>query len=124
MKKDISNREDIVLLVNSFYDKVNIDKTIGHIFSHVAKVNWEHHLPIMVNFWTGILLDENSYSGNPMIKHIELSKRYTLTENHFQVWVQLFHRTVDEIFEGTKANEAKTRAATIAQIMQSKIKMS
>ncbi len=124
MKKDISNREEIVLLVNSLYDKVNIDKTIGHIFSDVANVNRELHLPLMVNFLAGILLDEHSYSGNPMIKHIELNKRYPLTEKHFQVWLQLFHQTVDELFWGIKADEVKARAAYIAQLMQHKIKTS
>ena len=124
MKKDITNRDDIVLLVNSFYDKVKVDAMIGHIFSDVAKVNWDHHLPIMYNFWAGILLDEHSYSGNPMIKHIDLSKRYALTEKHFQAWLQMFHQTVSELFEGKKADEAKSRATNIAQIMLQKISTS
>jgi len=83
MKKDIEKREDIILLVNSFYDKVKANTTIGHIFSEVSNVNWEHHLPVMYDFWGGILLDERSYSGNPMAKHIALSRQYPLTAEHF-----------------------------------------
>lgn len=124
MKKDISHRNDIELLVNSFYDKVKGNAAIGHIFSDVANVNWELHLPIMYNFWSGILLDDHSYSGNPMVKHIALNKKYSLTETHFQVWIQLFQQTVDELFVGVKADEAKTRAGFIAQIMLQKIKIS
>ena len=50
MKKDIANRTDIELLVNKFYDKVTADTTIGYIFTDVAKVNWELHLPRMYDF--------------------------------------------------------------------------
>ena len=40
MKKDIETRDDIELLVNSFYEKVKADPVIGHIFTDVFKVNW------------------------------------------------------------------------------------
>ena len=46
MKKDIENREDIVVLINRFYEKVKKDEVIGYIFNDVAKVNWEKHLPV------------------------------------------------------------------------------
>lgn len=124
MKKEITHREDIVLLVNSFYDMVKVDTTIGHIFSDVANVNWDHHLPVMYDFWESVLLDGCSYSGNPMIKHIALNKQYHLSEEHFEVWLRLFIQTVDELFTGSKADEAKARAGQIAQLMQHKIKVS
>ncbi|MFA6455909.1 MAG: group III truncated hemoglobin [Bacteroidota bacterium] len=124
MKKDILHRNDIVQLVDSFYDKVIEDSTIGPIFNDIAKVNWEHHLPIMYSFWSSILLNEATYTGNPMVKHVALSKQFPLTEEHFRVWLQLFHETVDEHFSGLKAEEAKMRAATIAQIMRQKVSAS
>ena len=40
MKKDIANRDDIILLINTFYEKVKKDQVIGYIFNDVAKVNW------------------------------------------------------------------------------------
>ena len=43
MKKDITSREAIELLVNSFYDKVKQDDVIGFIFTDVAQVNWEKY---------------------------------------------------------------------------------
>ena len=46
MKKDIENRGDIILLINTFYEKVKRDEVIGYIFNDVAKVNWEKHLPV------------------------------------------------------------------------------
>ncbi|HMN24416.1 MAG TPA: hypothetical protein PKE38_07945 [Ignavibacteriaceae bacterium] len=56
-----------------------------------------------------------------MQKHIELSKLATMTEVEFAEWLKLFTKTVDVLFEGERATEAKTRAATIAQIMLHKI---
>ena len=121
MKNDITNKPDIELLVNTFYDKVKTNKIIGHIINDVAKVDWEHHLPKMYSFWASLLLGEHSFSGNPMQKHIALSKLTTMSEVEFSEWLSLFIQTTDELFEGEKAEEAKTRAANIARLMLHKI---
>ena len=58
-----------------------------------------------------------------MVKHVELSKIASMTEVEFNEWLLLFVKTVDELFEGQIADEAKRRATTIARIMLSKIQM-
>lgn len=121
MKRDIENREDVVLLVDSFYSQVRVSPVIGFIFNDVVKVNWEHHLPKMYDFWSSILLKDHSYSGNPMKIHIDLSKITPLTEVEFLEWLQTFNSTVDELFEGDGADLAKFRARTTAGIMLFKI---
>jgi len=121
MKKDIENIEDIKLLVNSFYDKVKADKAIGFIFNDVAKVNWEKHLPVMYNFWENVLFFTGAYSGNPMIAHEKVHQQVNFTAAHFEEWLKLFLHTVDELFEGDKAELAKQRAISIAIVMQIKI---
>ncbi len=121
MKEDIASRIDIELLVNTFYNKVKSNKVIGHIFYDIAKVDWEAHLPVMYSFWASLLLGENSYSGNPMRKHIELNKLTPLTETEFSEWLLLFTQTTDELFKGKKADEAKERAANIARLMLHKV---
>lgn len=121
MKKDIENRDDIVLLVNSFYDVVRDNKIIGPIFNSVVKVDWDTHLPKMYSFWASLILGEQSYTGNPMIKHVALSKLTSMTEVEFSEWLLLFNATVDRLFEGKNALEAKTRAANIARLMLHKI---
>ncbi len=115
--KRIENREDIELLVNTFYDEVRKNDILGFIFDDVAKVNWDSHLPKLYSFWSSILLGENSFRGNPMIVHIGLSKMTDMTEVQFNEWVKLFTKTVDSLFEGSKAEEAKIRASNIAQVM-------
>lgn len=109
------------MLVNTFYDKVKANPIIGHIFNDIAKVDWEHHLPKMYSFWASLLLGEHSFSGNPMQKHIELSKLTKMTNVEFSEWLLLFTQTTDELFKGEKAEEAKTRAANIARLMLHKI---
>ena len=124
MKKDIGNQQDIILLVNTFYEKVKRSEPIGYIFSDVAKVNWPQHLPVMYAFWSGILLGDTAYTGNPMTKHIALSKITPMTEVEFTEWLNLFTETVDELFEGEKATEAKVRSGNIARLMLHKIQSS
>lgn len=121
MKPDITHRDDIIRLVDAFYGHVRRDATIGFIFDEVAQVDWPHHLPKMYDFWSGILLGESGYTGNVMASHLELAKKTPLGEKEFSAWIRLFHQTVDELFEGQKATEAKTRADAIAQLMQFKI---
>ena len=118
MKKDIENRDDIVLLVNSFYEIVRENKILGYIFNDVAKVNWGEHLSKMYSFWGSLLLEEHSYEGNPMGKHIELSKLTSMTETEFSEWVSLFKETVDNLFAGEIAEEAKFRGGHIARMMR------
>lgn len=77
----------------------------------------ESHLPKMYSFWASILLGEHSFSGNPMQKHIALSKQTAMTDKEFSEWLHLFVETVDELFLGEKANEAKLRAGNIARLM-------
>lgn len=123
-KRDIENREDVILLVNSFYEQVRVNPVLGYIFEQVAEVHWDEHLPRMYSFWASILLHEQSYSGNPMIRHIELSRQTPLTETEFSEWLGLFNATVDRLFEGKQAEEAKSRAANIARLMLYKIENS
>ncbi len=72
--KDIQERKDIELLVDEFYKKVLKDDVIGHFFTEVVQLDWEKHIPIMYDFWETTLLGNIKYKGNPMVKHIELSK--------------------------------------------------
>ncbi|MBL7845206.1 MAG: group III truncated hemoglobin [Cyclobacteriaceae bacterium] len=111
---DISNHNDVKVLVDQFYAKVNIDLLLAPVFAHV---DWPHHLPIMYNFWSSVLLGDRAYSGNPLAKHMNLK----IGKEHFTRWLELFTATVDEHFEGFNANEAKTRARTVADLFQFKM---
>jgi hemoglobin len=121
LKKDIENKDDVKLLINTFYDSVNKNPKLSYIFNKVAKVNWETHMPRMYAFWESMLLGEQNYDGNPMEVHIALSKMTPLTEIEFDEWLSLFTNSIDDLFEGKTANEAKQRAGNIASLMLFKI---
>ena len=114
MLKDIESREDVKTLVNQFYNKVKTDELLAPVFNHV---DWPHHLPIMYDFWSSILLGDQTYRGNPMKKHFPLP----IQQEHFTQWLALFTQTVAENFSGEKAEEAKSRAHSIAGIFQLKM---
>ncbi|HLF35079.1 MAG TPA: group III truncated hemoglobin [Cyclobacteriaceae bacterium] len=120
-KPDINTREDIILLINTFYGKVRENNILGYIFNDVARVDWESHLPKMYSFWASMLLGERSFEGSPMSKHIALSRMTRMSSIEFSEWLYLFKQTVDELFEGEKAAEAKMRAENIAGLMLHRI---
>lgn len=117
MKTDISTREDVVLFVDSFYEKVRIDDLIGPIFAGIIKDDWQPHLEKMYRFWETVLLDSHTYSGAPFMPHAQLP----LEKKHFNRWLLLFDQTLDQHFGGPVAEEAKARAAKMAVMFLSKI---
>ena len=110
-KSDIVTQDDVSLLIQAFYDKVRADELLAPIFSHV---DWDHHTPVIINFWCMLLLGETNYKGNPFQKHISLP----IQGKHFERWLLHFRSTVDEFFQGEKADEAKARAGNIANMFQ------
>lgn len=116
-KSDIKTEEDVKLMVDSFYDKVNEDAILGPVFNDFSKVNWDTHLPIMYRFWNTLLLYTQEYKGSPFDKHIPLP----IGKEHFEHWVTLFHQNMDELFDGEVADNAKQRASNIAFVFQSKL---
>lgn len=120
MKKDIHNRNDIIRLVDAFYEKMKTDQVIGFIFNDVAHVNWESHLPKMYDFWDNVLFFTGNFDGNPMQKHKELHNKCPLSHAHFDHWNTVFRETVDELFIGEKAEEIKLRAKSISDVIMYK----
>lgn len=121
MKKDIQNREDIIKLVNAFYEKVKVDATIGHIFTDVVHVNWDSHLPRMYDFWENILFSTGNFDGNPMMTHKSLNQKAPMDFTHFNRWNTLFNEAVNSFFKGEKAEEIKNRAMNISKAMMDKV---
>lgn len=121
MKKDITSRQDIETLVDTFYKKVVKDPVIGGFFTKVVQLDWDKHMPIMYDFWETTLLNVPKYKGNPMQVHYALDDKQAIEEEHFDRWLSLFKATVDELFDGEKAELAKTRAVSIATLIKIKL---
>jgi len=116
--KDIENREDIINVVNTFYDNVNNNSELSYFFNDVTQLNWEVHLPKMYDFWETILFHKPIFKGNPMRKHINLHKIAPLKKENFDTWIQLFEATVDGLYQGEVATQMKIRATSIATAIQ------
>lgn len=115
--KDISNLEDIKLLVNTFYQKVRENELLGPIFESVIKDRWPEHLEKMYRFWQTVLLEDHTYFGSPFPPHAKLP----VDKKHFDTWLVLWHGTINSFFSGEKANEAKWRGDRMAAMFLSKI---
>ena len=121
MKKDIETREDLLLLMTRFYEKLLRDDSISYLFTDIAKIDLEHHLPVLVDFWDSVLFQSDTYRKNAMQPHMDLHQKSPLQKHPFATWLRYFKETVDELFEGEKAFMAKERATSIATIMQIKM---
>jgi hemoglobin len=121
--KDIENRTDIESLIEHFYSKLVHVEGVGDFFGKVVSIDWEHHKPIMVGFWDFILFNTpNAYMGNVMNPHLLLNDKKMILPEHFEQWLSTFNESVDELFKGPKADDAKNAAFNIGATMKYKIK--
>jgi hemoglobin len=116
-KNDIKSLDDIKLLVNTFYSKVREDGVLGPIFEERIKGNWQPHLEKMYKFWQTVLAFDHTYSGRPFDPHTTMP----IDALHFERWIGLFFETVDELFQGDKAEEIKTKASNTAKVFEYKL---
>lgn len=116
-KPDISTEDDVQRLVEQFYGALRTDHTVGHFFQDL---DLDSHLPRIRAFWEMVLLDKPGYTTNVTEVHLALSKRIPMEAPHFARWLELWQRTVDALFIGPKAEEAKLRALSIAVVIRSK----
>lgn len=115
--KEILSLQDIKLLVDTFYGKVRNNPLIGPIFNERIQDRWPIHLEKMYSFWQTVLLEEYTYNGRPFPPHATMP----IGHEHFEQWLALFAETVDELFTGDKADEAKWRAGKMAELFESKL---
>lgn len=114
---DIQNLNDIKQLVDHFYDKIRVNQLLGPTFNKIIQDRWPEHLEKMYRFWQTILLEEHTYQGSPFLPHAKLP----VNKTHFDEWLRIFNQTVDELFKGEKAEQAKWRANRMALMFLAKI---
>jgi hemoglobin len=115
---DILTTHDIEKLVNTFYDNIKKDELLAPIFGlRISDEDWPVHLEKMYRFWGSILLHTQNYNGSPFDKHVGLP----IDGTHFNQWIDLFYKTIDQLFEGDVADTAKERATNIARVFEFKL---
>ena len=122
--RDINNRDDIYTLVSTFYNKVKKDDLIAPIFlGTIPDEQWEAHLQKLTDFWqTNLFFIRNTKETQCVFIKKSIEKfEHSIYQEHFDRWLSLWYTTVDDLFEGSKANDAKERARNIASLLLIKI---
>ncbi|MDI1461221.1 group III truncated hemoglobin [Catellatospora sp. KI3] len=119
--RDISGRDDIATLVETFYRRAFADPLLGPIFVDIVRMDLAAHLPTMVDFWETVLLHAKSYRGNTLQVHVALHERAPLRGDHFLRWLQLWHATLDDLFTGPVAELAKTQSTRMGWSLQRRL---
>lgn len=115
--KEITNREDISILITTFYKRIRKNELLGPIFNkHIPEDQWPDHLFKLTDFWETNLFGIAKFKGNPSQKHINVDKNsgYTISQVHFGEWLNLWYKTVDDLYEGELAFKAKNSARKMA----------
>ncbi len=122
VKKELNNRENIALLIHTFYGRIRKDKMLGPVFNSIIE-DWPEHLDRLTDFWETNLLFTRKYKGNPLKAHSDVDERVnnTITMEHFGKWLQIWFGTIDDYFEGKNAEVAKQRARKMSTMMFLKI---
>ena len=119
--KDIETRADLELLLSEFYSTLLKDEKIAYIFTDIAKIDLEQHLPHIVDFWEQSLFGNNGYRKNVLQIHVNLNSKEKFTDTHFTTWLTHFEATTNRLFQGINAEKIKTRAESIATVMKIKL---
>jgi hemoglobin len=118
---DIQDRADCERLVRAFYGKAMEDELIGWIFTDVAHLDLEEHVPVITSFWETVLLGNQSYHGGAFGVHARLHEKAGLRKAHFERWLILWCQTVDELFDGERAAMAKVHGLRVANAFHGRL---
>lgn len=114
---DIHTADDVKKMVTVFYDRVKQDNLLGPIFDDMIGDYWDEHLEKLVRFWETIILKTKSYTGSAFEVHMKMP----IGKQHFEVWEKVFIETVDDLFQGEKAEHAKKFATCMAKNFPARI---
>jgi hemoglobin len=118
---DISDRDDVEVLLRRFYGRVFTDRTLDEPFAELREKGLDSHLPVMCDFWETVLFRAGLYRGNALVVHRRLAQRHPLHARHFLAWLALWNSTLDEMYSGPVADHAKVQAARIARALHRRV---
>lgn len=116
-KPDLDSPAHIRFFIERFYDKVLVDDLLAHIFTDVAGIDIDVHIPMICSYWEKLLLGDSSYRRHTMNIHRHLHQKFPFTHVEFDRWLSLFIATANEHFAGGKTQRAIQIASSIAKNM-------
>lgn len=102
--------DHIAKLVRIFYDRARVHPVLGPLFS-AAVPDWDHHLGVVHDFWSHVLLGTQRYNRHPYPAHVNLPIR----REHFDLWLELFRPAAHETLPEEAALRAIARAELITE---------
>jgi len=103
------SEDHITALVHGFYGRARADALLGPVFA--AEVpDWNHHLRVICDFWSRILLGTERYAGSPYPVHTRLP----VQPEHFERWLALFREAAVEFLAPASAEIASGKAKMMA----------
>lgn len=112
-RPDLTSRGQVDLLVTSFYREVVFDDLLEPVFSDVAEVDWARHIPVLVDYWSALLLGDGGPGGPIMQVHRRLHAVAPIEPEHCDRWYSLWVGCVDERWSGSAADRAKRHAGAL-----------
>jgi hypothetical protein len=68
MHPDITSRDDIDALMRDFYGRAMSDPVIGRLFTEVAHLDLDEHLPVIGDFWESTLFGRACTAATGVIR--------------------------------------------------------
>lgn len=112
-RPDLTTRAAIDQLVTTFYREIVFDDLLEPVFGEIAEVDWVAHIPILIDYWTSILLGAEGHRGSIMGVHRHLHAMAPIERVHCDRWYSLWAGCVDERWAGPIADRAKAHAAAL-----------
>ncbi|MBB3103095.1 group III truncated hemoglobin [Azomonas macrocytogenes] len=98
-------------LVQLFYGRAREHAELGPVFNGVVD-DWDHHLQIVQNFWSHVLLGTDTYKGHPYPVHTSMP--IPIQRQHFDAWLELFREAAHQTLPTEAAEKAIARAEHMA----------
>ncbi len=118
---DLAGRADVEALLRRFYGRALLDDVLADPFDEIRAKGLESHLPVMCDFWETVLFRAGLYQGSALQVHRTVHDRHPLAGTHFLRWLGIWTDTVDQMYRGPHADQAKTQATRIAWAMHRRL---
>ena len=97
-------------MVRLFYERGLADPVLGPIFRGAIH-DWDAHIPVVCDFWSGVILGTRRYAGNAFGPHAKLS----FEPEAFDRWLAVFESAARDALAQPHAERAIGVARHMAQ---------
>ncbi len=118
---DLDTRGKIHDAVVHFYREVVFDDLLEPVFGEIAEVDWNEHIPKLIDYWCQVLLGEPGYAGYVLGPHRSVHELRPFTPELFDRWYRLWSESIDSRWSGPLAEKAKTHAERLAGVLSRKL---